>query len=260
MPGLFSRHFMYYQPEARSRQIELLEALSLAPSDVVLDVGCGTGYFTMLIKNKADHVVGVDIDCAALRIAGEFTPECDFINADVTKLPIKDKSATKVLCTEVLEHVEDDVGLMMECHRTLTDGGTLVCSSPNERYAFRSGKKSHTAKGPEQHVRAGYSPETLQRLLSKAGFSETSLRYALPMLGTLYVELLERTYTAIYRPLKSQSELKRISRSRMLALYKFLLPILLRVARIKFPENYGGSILIAKTFRLRRQVRPPIHA
>jgi ubiquinone/menaquinone biosynthesis C-methylase UbiE len=224
----------------------LLRHLAIENKDLVIDLGCGTGYFTSLIKDSAHYVVGVDIDFAALIVAKRYCSNHDFVVSDASNLPFKDHAATKVLCTEVLEHVSDDQRLADECFRVLYDDGVIVCSSPNASFRFRSKKSSHTEAGPELHVRAGYTPASLRELLAHAGFSSIQLCFALPMLGTLIVEGLERMYSAAYRPLKSQAEFIRLERSFFFGLFKALFPVMLRVTSIKFPRSLGGSILIAK--------------
>jgi ubiquinone/menaquinone biosynthesis C-methylase UbiE len=240
---------MQYQPEIRARQQELLRYLALQRKDIVIDLGCGTGYFTSLIKDSVEYAVGADIDSAALAIAKEYCPDQDFLLSDASRLPFRDNAATKILCTEVLEHVLDDQRLVGECFRILRDEGAIVCSSPNAGFPFRSRKSSHTEAGPELHVRAGYSPASLRQLLTRAGFSSMQLCYALPMMGTLLIDVLERTYSAAYTPLRSQAEFMRLERSPVFGFFKALFPLMLRVTSITFPKTLGGSILVARAVK-----------
>jgi len=50
--------------------------------------------------------------------------------ADVTAVPIKSASANVVICTEVLEHLEDPVACVQEIHRILCVGGHVYASVP----------------------------------------------------------------------------------------------------------------------------------
>jgi SAM-dependent methyltransferase len=79
--------------------------LSAIPSGVeaVLDVGCGDGRLTNRLAVRHERVVGVDISPEALRHV-----EVETHVAPVTALPFADRSFDLVLCTEVLEHLEDD--------------------------------------------------------------------------------------------------------------------------------------------------------
>ena len=237
---------MRYQIEARSRQDQLIKALGLSRADLVVDLGCATGYFVSLIQQEAGTTIGIDVDLSPLKFAKTFCKGQEFILADVTKIPIRDQSVNKVLCTEVLEHVIDDSAVANECYRILRAGGVSVLSSPNASFPIRSKKSSHTEAGPELHVRSGYSPSQIKDLLRRAGFAQIQLAFALPLIGALLVEALERLYTISRGPLKSQIELQRAFQSRVFELYKLAFPLFLLVVRIPFPSGYGGSILISK--------------
>ena len=242
-------HFMHYQIEARSRQTELIGLLLLKTQDTVVDLGCGTGYFVSLIQQKAAITIGIDVDLLALRFAKGFCKNQEFILADATSMPIRDRSVGKLLCTEVLEHVTDDAAVIAESIRVLHSNGICVFSSPNASFRFRSKKSSHTNIGPELHVRPGYTPDEFASLLCRVGFVEVELSFALPLIGAVLVEILERLHSWLYGPLKSQIELQNILHSNLLWMYRLLFPFFLLAVRASFPKSLGGSIIIARGCR-----------
>jgi len=80
------------------------ETLAAIPHDVasVLDVGCGDGRLTNVLVDRHERVVGVDIAPEALRHV-----RAEAHVAHVAALPFADRSFDLVLCTEVLEHLDD---------------------------------------------------------------------------------------------------------------------------------------------------------
>ena len=68
--------------------------------------------------------VGVDIGLRGLELAREHgvIP----VRGSVLAVPLADGCADVVLAGEILEHVQDDVGVLAECARLLRPGGTLV--------------------------------------------------------------------------------------------------------------------------------------
>lgn len=102
----------YDTPRGRwigEREWEMVrDALSLQPGDSVLDVGCGTGWFTRHAASAAAHVVGIDIDAAALDFARRKSqPRVDYLQADATALPFPDACFDKVMSVAALCFVPD---------------------------------------------------------------------------------------------------------------------------------------------------------
>lgn len=55
--------------------------------------------------------------------------ECDIIG-DIHAMPFEDGSWSAIICTEVLEHVENPFQAVHEIHRVLKPGGLLLITSP----------------------------------------------------------------------------------------------------------------------------------
>ncbi|MDP1691552.1 MAG: class I SAM-dependent methyltransferase [Burkholderiaceae bacterium] len=81
--------------------------LDLRPSDSVLDVGCGTGWFTRRVATDGTQVVGLDRDAEALVFAGQHDAlGTRFVHGDATALPFADASFDAVLSVTALCFVE----------------------------------------------------------------------------------------------------------------------------------------------------------
>ncbi len=104
----------------------------------VLDIGCESGYVTTEVFSSRRLVVMADLDPAMLqRARASAAPALCFLAADVTRLPFQKGSLDLVVCTEVLEHLEDPASAVQELARVLSPGGRLVMSVPNERVILR---------------------------------------------------------------------------------------------------------------------------
>jgi 2-polyprenyl-6-hydroxyphenyl methylase/3-demethylubiquinone-9 3-methyltransferase len=95
-----------------------------SPDALLLDLACGGGLMAPHVARLGYRHVGVDINLLALRAAREHgvVP----VRASVLAVPFADECADVVVAGEILEHVEDDVGVLEECARLLRPGGTLV--------------------------------------------------------------------------------------------------------------------------------------
>jgi SAM-dependent methyltransferase len=84
----------------------------------VLDVGCGVKpYFPFFAG--ADSYVGVDV---------KENVEADLVGS-VDALPVEDGSFDVVLCTQVLEHVDDPAQAVRELRRVTAPGGRVLAST-----------------------------------------------------------------------------------------------------------------------------------
>ncbi|MFO1431384.1 MAG: class I SAM-dependent methyltransferase [Candidatus Competibacteraceae bacterium] len=109
----------------------------LAPSFVVLDVGCGRGAYNedpvlirknlRVLKGKVAKVIGIDIEPDAQE--NLFLDEFHLIKGD--SWPIDDDSIDLIICDNVLEHIENPGQFFSEVHRVLKNGGYLCIRTPN---------------------------------------------------------------------------------------------------------------------------------
>lgn len=123
----------------RRRALVLFDYLELTENDHLLDCGCGRGFFSRMANLISScKVTGFELDPELIEIAKENKPsdKVEFKVGDITALPIASESFSKVICTEVLEHIEADKKAMSEIYRVLTPGGIAALSVPNQRYPF----------------------------------------------------------------------------------------------------------------------------
>jgi ubiquinone/menaquinone biosynthesis C-methylase UbiE len=100
----------------------------------VLDIACGTGYGSKLLKEAgAARVWGIDISLEAVEYAREkYNKEgVQFLVGDITSIPLPAASVDVVACFETIEHVEDYERVIDELHRVLKPDGMLTISTPS---------------------------------------------------------------------------------------------------------------------------------
>ncbi len=120
----------------RKKQI-IHEFLQSIPYETVLDVGCGDGGLFGLLSGKAQYT-GIDISPTQLaafrsqikKLKVKSSPT--LIEADITKLPLKDASFDLALACDVLEHVLDPEKVLREFKRVVKKDGYIIFSIPNE--------------------------------------------------------------------------------------------------------------------------------
>jgi SAM-dependent methyltransferase len=126
---LLNEHFARYAFAAR-----------LARGKRVLDAGCGAGYGSAELAGTAEQVTGIDRAPEALEFArANYNLEnVRFDEGSCESLPYADASFDLVVAFEVIEHLENWRGLLLEARRVLAPGGQLVVSTPNRLYYTES--------------------------------------------------------------------------------------------------------------------------
>jgi SAM-dependent methyltransferase len=152
----------------------------------VLDAGCGGGrHLCEPFRTPGVDVAGVDLNRGDLGkargylslMAGERSGRWVVAQADVTKLPFSDGSFDVVICSEVLEHIEDNRAAVRELVRVLKQGGDLVVTVPRfwpERICWALSRAYHHEPGG--HIRI-YRKQEMMKLLESAGVQCRRIRY-----------------------------------------------------------------------------------
>jgi 2-polyprenyl-6-hydroxyphenyl methylase/3-demethylubiquinone-9 3-methyltransferase len=102
----------------------------------VLDIGSGGGFLAATLADAGYNVVGIDPAMSAVRSAAQHVPASFVLGAGET-LPFTNDSFEAVVCSEVLEHVDDIDAVIAEVGRVLHPGGVLIFSLPNRTLLSR---------------------------------------------------------------------------------------------------------------------------
>jgi SAM-dependent methyltransferase len=145
----------------------------------LIDIGCGTGAFTIGAAKRGYHSLGLSWDENNQNIAAERAKLCNADEArfeiqDVRGLDSKSEYLAKydvVLCLENVEHIIDDRKLFRDMAACLKSGGRLLLTTP---YFL-----NYSITGPDNgpyvktetgwHVRRGYTISMLNELCDQSG-------------------------------------------------------------------------------------------
>jgi len=102
---------------------------------LVLDVGAGGGFVATGIADLAT-VVAIDRSIDSLQEARARGVPLVVV-ADASELPFRDSSYQTVICSEVLEHVDDPGAVISEAARVVDAGGLFLFSTPSRTFWSR---------------------------------------------------------------------------------------------------------------------------
>jgi len=140
-------------------------------SGKALDLGCGTGNYTLELKRKGFDVIGLDASEGMLKVAREKGLNC--IMGDAYDLPFPDETFDLVLSITMFEFIHRPEDVLREIHRVLKPGGEVLIGTMNGRSAWFLFKrlKSLFVETAYRYARF-YTPDELERLVKEAGFRE----------------------------------------------------------------------------------------
>lgn len=124
----------------KRRVRRMLQELELKDGDKILDLGCGNGYYSYLLTQLPLKlkIIGLDshvnaIEDAKTKVSGK---KVKFIVGAAEKIPFPKNYFDKIIMSEVIEHVRDDIKVLKETKRVLKKDGILVLTTPNKDYPF----------------------------------------------------------------------------------------------------------------------------
>lgn len=110
-------------------------ACELGGSGFALDLACGSGYGTEMLRKNGYGVIGIDIDADAIKFAQTHYPLSTFIVGDISKIRSVVGKYNLVTFFEAIEHLSYKAGkrvIKTIRKKLLADGGTLILSTPRE--------------------------------------------------------------------------------------------------------------------------------
>ncbi len=169
--------------------------LDIRPEHRAIDLGCGTGRHVLELCKAQGTIIGADLSRHDLRVGrylleimrrrGEVRAKVHWMQTAGERLPFVDAAFDRVICTETLEHVDDDRVLAGELQRVLKPGGILAVSVPDEfseKVFWKLSENYRTQAGG--HVRVYRRPEIVH-LMRSVGLEPYAVRYR-HSLETLY--------------------------------------------------------------------------
>jgi SAM-dependent methyltransferase len=128
----------------------------------ILDIGCGTGAAAVDFSSFG-WLCAVDRSSDALAFARSRGLQ-NVVGSDATSLPFAQGSFDLVIAFDVIEHVEDDRGMMSEIKRILRPGGAAAIHVPAWPFLW-------SRHDDVLHHKRRYTRRSLRTLIAESGFT-----------------------------------------------------------------------------------------
>lgn len=164
---------------------KLVQQLSVNEKSLILDAGCGYGVYSFMLAEKKLCVDSLDIEDERINAIKdrikEYQPYSKFITpqqGSLTQIPFRDSTFDLIICSEVIEHMEEDELAVKELSRVLVPGGHLILTTPTTSKQNRKVFKSFG------HVRPGYTDEDYYKFAEKNNLKVEKLIHYEFMIGS----------------------------------------------------------------------------
>lgn len=151
------RGYLRVSMELRNKIV--MKLLERNPGQIVLDLGCGDGYFTGQLKGKFTDtlVVGADYYLRALRFARIMTNDAPYVANSAASLGFKKEAFDAIFLLDVIEHLSQDdrKKALEQVVWTLKPGGVVIVTVPSNRLPVIPMHYNH------------FSPHSLKELMQK---------------------------------------------------------------------------------------------
>lgn len=142
----------------------------------ILDVGCGVGSLSFYLASKGMTVHGIDISSRAISLCNEVKKRIGLPTVSF-KRSVLDAQIEKndvVICSEIIEHIDDDAQFVSLLAGKLKKNGYLFLSTPSKANIFFPLGIFARFDAEVGHVRR-YTAESLEQVLTRHGFKIEAL-------------------------------------------------------------------------------------
>lgn len=157
------------------------DLLSVNKDDIVLDAGCGFGRHSLEFLKRGARVFCMDLDMESLRktrftlaqlhqqISTEESRNFTVHSGDALSLPFRDETFDRIICSEVMEHVDDDYAACAELTRVLKKNGLIAITVPTIFTELIYDALTYEYfTSPGGHIRK-YTPKKLAAIMRSCG-------------------------------------------------------------------------------------------
>ena len=152
----------------------LFQLLSPQPGKLYLDVGCGTGNYTVALSNKGVNFYGIEPSEKMLNIAKSRNDKIDWLLAWAEDIPLKNNQFDGAIATLTIHHWTSIPGAFKEIYRVLNEDGKIVLFTATPEQMKGYWLNHYFPKMLEKSILQMPSFESIKQAAAETGFVITA--------------------------------------------------------------------------------------
>jgi ubiquinone/menaquinone biosynthesis C-methylase UbiE len=192
--------FVLGSPDTHSRirnthVLNLIQKLPIPEKAQVLELGSGRGVSLFwLARNHPDwKLTGIDLDTEMATMSERAARKGGWDNLKFKVGAAEELMAKQqydlIICIDALEHISDDLGLLVKIREALRPGGFVVLHVPRRRHHQWRWIKAFSEHTVDGHVGEEYEEDEFRQLIERAGFRIREFRQTFGRWGEVSFEL-----------------------------------------------------------------------
>lgn len=168
-PSIYTREMYelgYDRKSWKSSRRLLARCIREGKPGLILDIGCGLGFFVECCYKFGVPCIGLEGSEYAVQAAKQREPNLDIRHHYLENpFPFEDETFSIVMCNQIIEHLTKEAAkhALRESYRVLSEGGTIIVYSPS---IYNKKEAMHPI-----HINL-HSPKALKKELEEAGFKK----------------------------------------------------------------------------------------
>ena len=187
---------------------ETARLADIGDGSLVLDLGCGTGIYTIGIGAQASACMcGLDPSVGMLLQAKKKTTSIHWFNAVGEWVPVRPGVFDCVFSSQVWHHIDDKQGTADECGRVLRRGGSVVIRTISHEQLRRKVVFEFFPEIMENQLRVYPSKADFEWYFGTTGFSSTEHHaYELERYQPVseFIEIARKKLWSMFRPISEE--------------------------------------------------------
>lgn len=197
---------------------ETVKLAQLDEASLVLDLGCGTGIYTLSVGLRTSNsICGLDPVAGMLRQARDKSKNISWLNAVGEGIPIRQGVFDCIFSSQVWHHIEDKGKTARECFRVLKPKGALVIRTISHEQLRKKVVFSFFPEILAHQLEVYPSREEFNTYFKSAGFASTEhFNYTIQRFqpASEFIEVAEKKLWSMFRPITQEGLEKGVEKLR----------------------------------------------